>query len=306
MTKKLPSLTIGIPAYNEEKNIANLLDSIYDQVYQSVRLKQVVIICDGCSDNTIKIVKRYKKHYLNIKIVTSSHRSGKASALNKIYDLSNSDYLMTIDADVVFMGKKSIDKMAKAMINNSRLNMVGPSHMPTTSHTLFGNLSRVSALLFLDAVSQYNHGSNFYSCMSVEFMRKSFYKSYRFPAGTIADQCYAYGQSIKNNHHGFKLIKGALVIFGVAQTFHDWRVLSVRSTIGDKSDTIKHFGNSVLPLYTIPRELLIRSTLKWLLKSPIYCVGAVIMNLFIRIFPYNHKVENGVWEMVESSKELYL
>lgn len=306
MKTKKPTLTIGIPAYNEERNIGNLLSSLYAQIYKSVSLKSVIIVCDGCSDNTIKIVKQYQKRYRSIQLHVSTHRSGKASALNKLYQLATTDYLMTIDADVVFAGKNNIDLMAKAMISDSRLNMVGPRHVPTTSHTLFGNFSRISALLFLDAVAEYNHGSNFYSCMSAEFMRKSFYQSFHFPGGTIADQCYAYGKSITNNARGYKLVKDAQVIFGVAQTFRDWRVLSVRSTVGDKTDTLKHFGNIILPLYTMPRNILIRSTLKWLLKSPLYCTGAIIMNIYIRVFPYSHKVEKGIWEMVESSKELYI
>lgn len=306
MSNKLPTLTIGIPAYNEEKNIGKLLDSLLAQVLSKITLKEIIIVCDGCTDSTVEIIKRYKIKYSFIKLVTSSKRSGKAAGLNKIYKLSNSDYLMTIDADILFYGKNDIDNMACVIINNSNLNMVGPRHIPTESHSLFGKFSNVSASLFLDAVYRFNSGNNFYSCMAVEFMRKSFYKSYQFPKGTIADQCYAYGRSIKDNPNGFELVKESKVIFGVAQTFRDWRILSVRSTKGDKTDTIKHFGENALNLYTIPMNILLISILKWFIKSPLYCSGAVIMNIIIRVFPYNHSVNNGVWEMVDSSKELYI
>lgn len=306
MTNIKPTLTIGIPAYNEEKNIGNLLNSICSQEYNSIELRSIIVVCDGCTDETVNIVNSFATNNSIINIHVTNNRSGKADGLNKIYKLANTDYLMTIDADVIFLGIKNIDLMARTMIQDKRINLVGPFHVPTQSKTMVGNFSRLSALLFLDAVAEYNNGSNFYSCMSVEFMRKSFYKSFCFPIGTIADQCYAYGQSIKNNIYGYKLVRDAKVVFGVAQTFHDWRVLSVRSTIGDKSDTLKHFGASVLPLYSMPRNLLIKSTLKWLLKSPLYCTGAILMNIYIRIFPYNHKVKKGIWEMVESSKVLYI
>lgn len=306
MKNNLRTLTIGIPAYNEEKNIENLLKSIQSQIYSTVSLNHIIVICDGCTDRTVEIVKKIGYKDSRIKIIESKVRSGKAEALNKLYKESNTDYLMTIDADVIFKGRSDIEIMAKVMSGNPKLKMVGPSHHPTKSHTLFGNFSRLSALIFFDAVYEFNKGNNFYSCMSVEFMRKSFYKSFLFPTKTVADQCYAYGQAIKNSTDGYQLVKNSGVIFGVAQTFYDWRVLSVRSTLGDKNDTIKHYGDSILPLYTMPRKILIRSTLKWLLKSPVYSIGAVIMNLYIRLFPYNHKVKNGIWEMVDSSKELYL
>jgi hypothetical protein len=140
--------------------------------------------------------------------------------------------------------------------------------------------------------------------MSAEFMRKEFYKSFEFPRNTIADQCYVYGKAIENEPCGFKLVKEAKVIFGVAQTFKDWRLLSVRSTIGDKQDTFKHFGHKIAPLYTMPKPILITALIKWFFKSPFYVLGAIFMNLFIRLFPYNHKVKNGIWEMVTSSKEV--
>ncbi len=218
--------------------------------------------------------------------------------------MSNSDFLLTTDADIVFSSSNDLEMLAKSIVKDSNLSMVGPLHVPTKSNTLFGNFSRYSALSFLDSVAKYNNGNNFYSCMSMEFMRKRFYKSFQFPEGTIADQCYAYWKSVENNPEGFKLVKNARVIFGVAQTFHDWRVLSTRSTIGDKQDTLKHFGNKILPLYTIPKNLLILSLIKWFFNNPLFLTGSVVMNIIIRMFPYNHKPTNGVWEMVNSSKEL--
>ncbi len=306
MTNIKPTLTIGIPAYNEEKNIGNLLNSICSQEYNSIELRSIIVVCDGCTDETVNIVNSFAKNNSIINIHVTNNRSGKAAGLNKIYKLANTDYLITIDADVIFLGVKNIDLMAKEIINDKRINLVGPCHVPTQCKTMVGNFSRLSALMFLDAVAEYNNGSNFYSCMSVEFMRKSFYKSFVFPDGTIADQCYAYGQSIKNSIYGYKLVRDAKVVFGVAQTIHDWRTLSVRSTIGDKADTIKHFGKSILPLYTMPRSILIISILKWFLKSPLYSLGAIIMNIYVRMFPYSHGVKRGIWEMVDSSKEIQL
>lgn len=303
---KKPTLSIGIPAHNEERNIKNLIQSIFRQNSKLFKLEQIIVVCDGCTDNTVEVVKRMENKSSRILVIEREIRAGKADALNIIYENSNTDYLMTIDADVAFIGENNLDLLMNEMIKNPKLDFVGPRHVPTNSKTLFGNFARVSYLSFEDALLKLNNGNNFYGVMTGELMKKKFYKSFTFPKNTISDQCYVYATALqKSGLEGFKLVKEAKVMFGTAQTFHDWRVLSARSVGGDKRDVVKHFGRSVLKHYTMPRLLYIVSLIKWFFKSPIYLTGAVLMNIFIRKFPYQKRVvRNGMWELVSSSKEV--
>jgi glycosyltransferase involved in cell wall biosynthesis len=220
-----------------------------------------------------------------IKVIERKIRSGKADALNIIYKTSKTDYLLTIDADVVFMGDKNLDLMIDTMIQDPKINLVGPRHIPASSKTWFGNFARVSYQSFEDAFLRINQGNNFYAVMTTELMRKRFYKSFTFPRGTVSDQCFVYAKAIEKGLHGFKLVPDAKVMFGTAQTFHDWRILSARSISGDKKDVVKHFGKWVLKYYSMPKYMYLQSLIKWLFKSPIYLIGAVLMNLYIRKFP---------------------
>ncbi len=306
MVHKLkPLLTVGVPAYNEERNIANLIASIIKQTSIKFELKQILVVCDGCTDKTVPIVKKLAKKYKNIRLIERSIRSGKAAALNLIYEKSNTDFLMTIDADVAFANKSSIDLLVSTLIQNPKLNMTGPRHIPAHSNTLFGNFARVSYQSFEDAFLKINQGNNFYAVMTTEMMRKSFYKSFVFPQGTVSDQCFVYAKSIEKNREGFKLVKESKVVFGTAKTFHDWRILSARSVVGDKEDVLKHFGDWILKYYSMPKKIYFQSLLKWLFKEPFYLIGALIMNIYIRKFPYKKNiVRNGIWELVSSSKDL--
>lgn len=306
MVHKLkPLLTVGIPAYNEERNIANLVGSIIKQTSIKFELKQILVVCDGCTDKTVSIVKKLAKKYKNIRLIERSIRSGKAAALNLIYEKSNTDFLMTIDADVAFIGNKNIDLLISTMLNNPQLNLTGPRHIPAPSKTIFGNFARVSYQSFEDAFLKINQGNNFYAVMTVEMMKKSFYKSFVFPQGTVSDQCFVYAKSIEKNKNGFQLVTEAKVMFGTAKTFQDWRILSARSVTGDKADVLKHFGDWILDYYSMPKEIYFRSLVRWLFKEPFYLIGALIMNIYIRQFPYKKNVvKNGIWELVSSSKEL--
>ncbi len=306
MANKLkPTLTIGIPAYNEERNIHNLIRSIFRQTSNRFVLKQIIVVCDGCTDSTVDILSKVSKKSSRVILIERKIRAGKADALNVIYKKSQTDYLLTIDADVVFKGDENLDLMIGMMLQNPKLNLVGPRHVPAPSKTWFGNFARISYLSFEDAFLKINNGNNFYGVMTVEMMRKKFYKSFLFPAGTVSDQCYVYAKAIERGLDGFMLVKEATVLFGTAQTFHDWQVLSARSVTGDKRDVIKHFGKWILKYYTMPRQLYIKSLVKWLFISPIYLIGAVLMNIYIRRFPYKKRVvKNGMWELVSSSKEI--
>lgn len=303
--KRLPTLSIGIPAHNEEENIAKLLRSIMSQSRRNFTLEKIIIATNGCTDKTNDIVRTFKKKYEFIQHVDEKIRLGKASALNTIYKLSNSDFLLTIDADVIFLDKNNLELMIREMIDNPDLNMVSPLHIPTTSDTFFGNLSRFSYLIFRDAALKIDNGNNFYSSMSSEFMRKKFYRSFLFPEGTISDQGFAYAMAIKNGKKGFKVVKNAKVIFGVAQTFRDWRILSTRSVVGDRADIVKRFGKKVLKDYAMPKKLYIFSLLKYFFLNPVYAIGAVLMNIYIRKFPYKKtRHKKGMWEMVLTSKRV--
>jgi glycosyltransferase involved in cell wall biosynthesis len=57
------TVTIGIPAYNEEKSISNLLDSIIEQTQKDYVLEKVIVACDGCTDKTSEVVSEYVKKY---------------------------------------------------------------------------------------------------------------------------------------------------------------------------------------------------------------------------------------------------
>ena len=299
------TVTIGIPAYNEERNIAALLESIFSQKQTFYKLASVLVVSDGCKDKTASIVEALAIKYKKIKLIVRKERYGKSNALNMIYKINRSDFLLTIDADLVLAKNDTIDQMVKTIVHDERLKAVGARHIPVKPTTLMGKFAYVSYLSFEDALLNLNDGNNFYGMMAANLIRKNLTKSFKYPKGTISDQNYLYAMAAKNNRAGFKLAKNAFVLFTPVSTFMDWRILSVRSVIGDKEDVVKYFGEQVLEYYTMPKMLLIKSLVKWFLKSPIYTLGSILMNWYVRLFPY-YKVtpKDGKWELAASSKEL--
>jgi len=300
---KKVTVTIGIPAYNEERNIAYLLRSIILQKQVSYTIASVIVACDGCTDNTVKRVKKFASRYSFITAIAHAKRTGKADALNLIYSLNKSDYLLTIDADLALLGDLCIENMVREAIKNNKLNLVGPRHIPVMPRTIMGKFAYYSYISFEDAFLKLNNGNNYYAMMAVALMPKRFAATVTYPKGTISDQCYLYAAATRKNKDAFKLVKNAAVLFSPVSTFIDWRILGVRSVIGDKEDVAKHFGQYVLQEFHMPKMLYVRSLIKWFIKSPFYMTGSVLMNMYIRSFPYNkQKPQDGMWTLAISSK----
>ena len=96
-------ITIGIPAYNEEKNIASIITKLKN-------ITDSIIVCDdGSSDMTSEISK-------NLGAIVISHKKnmGYGAAIRTIFQKSvelDSDILVTFDAD----GQHRIDDVSKIL-----------------------------------------------------------------------------------------------------------------------------------------------------------------------------------------------
>jgi len=90
--KKFPSVSIIIPAYNEEKNIEKTINNIKSLNYPSKL--DIVVVDDGSTDKTPSILKRIK----GIRVFRKPN-AGKANALNYGLKRAKGDIVACIDAD---------------------------------------------------------------------------------------------------------------------------------------------------------------------------------------------------------------
>lgn len=88
-------LSIIIPAYNSEKTISKCLDSLLSQ---TIKDYEIIVVNDGSTDTTGKIIDSYSQKYDNI---ISIHREngGQANARNSGLEIAHGKYITFVDSD---------------------------------------------------------------------------------------------------------------------------------------------------------------------------------------------------------------
>jgi glycosyltransferase involved in cell wall biosynthesis len=88
-----PLVSILIPAYNAEAWIADTIQSALQQTWPE---KEVIVVDDGSSDQTLAIARRFAMKGV---VVVSQKNRGAAVARNTAYSKSRGDYIQWLDAD---------------------------------------------------------------------------------------------------------------------------------------------------------------------------------------------------------------
>jgi biofilm PGA synthesis N-glycosyltransferase PgaC len=93
--------SIGVMAYNEERNIGNLLRALCTQQLERVAIGEIVVVASGCTDNTEGVVEQEMARDARIRLLVQEKREGKMSAINLFLHQATYEIVVIINADVL-------------------------------------------------------------------------------------------------------------------------------------------------------------------------------------------------------------
>jgi glycosyltransferase involved in cell wall biosynthesis len=105
-----PSVSVIIPAYNAEKFIAETLQSVLLQTYQSF---EVIVVDDGSSDRTVEIVRAFAEIDDRI-VLLQQKNSGVAAARNWAIREARGELIAPLDADDIWY-PRNLEKQVAVM-----------------------------------------------------------------------------------------------------------------------------------------------------------------------------------------------
>lgn len=110
-----PTVSVIIPAHNEEREIAGILDSL---LAQSAKPFEVIVVNDGSIDDTRKTAEKYRAKCKYVKLLNYPTGHSAAFARNRGAEAAHGSVLLFMDADVT-AAKNLVEETQKAFSNAS-------------------------------------------------------------------------------------------------------------------------------------------------------------------------------------------
>ncbi|CAD7811218.1 putative glycosyltransferase EpsJ [Chryseobacterium aquaeductus] len=138
-------ISVVIPMYNAEKTIVNVLDSVQTQSYLPI---EIIIVNDGSTDNSLKIVQDYMNKHIAIPIhLINKKNGGVSSARNLGMKKANGDWIALLDSDDVWLPHK-LERQKQILEAKPHIDFLGTTRNDEIIKSILwkklGNLSKIT------------------------------------------------------------------------------------------------------------------------------------------------------------------
>jgi glycosyltransferase involved in cell wall biosynthesis len=297
------TVTVAIPAFNEEKNIAHIIRMVLKQKQINFTLSQLTVYDDKSTDRTVLIVKKLNKQYPLISLVEGQIQHGKMFLLNEIFKHARHDITIVLDADIGLVGDHFIEQLISPIIMNSTVNMVVANEAPLQAKTLIGKILRASFVLWdyvRLSVPNQDHVQNFYGAATA--YRSSFAKTLQIPENLADERLYIFLMAKKTN--SFRFLKNVKIVYWPITTIYDFVKISERSFGTKQQELEKIFGKDIETSCKIATKYKMIGIIKSLYYQPIYTPLALMVSYFLnKAAMRNTKRKSMLWEISTSTKK---
>lgn len=116
-----PLVSVVIPVYNANGFLSAAINSILNQTYKNL---EIIIVDDGSTDETPKILKSFAKKDKRVKILTNNKNLNIATSLNRGIKLAKGNYIARMDADDISLPNR-IEKQMEYLLAHPDIVILG-------------------------------------------------------------------------------------------------------------------------------------------------------------------------------------
>lgn len=107
--KDMKRFSIIMCVYNLEKIVKISIESVLNQKFEDY---EIIIVNDGSTDNTLKILKEYeKKANGKIKIINNKKNIGLSASRNKAIEQATGEYIVHLDGDDTLYNRNTLSRI---------------------------------------------------------------------------------------------------------------------------------------------------------------------------------------------------
>ena len=198
----LPSISIIVPCYNEERNIGFLLEAIYLQTYPLQRME--VVISDAMStDATRENIQKFINKYPNLKVkVVDNLKRNIPAGINKAAEVARGKYFIRLDAHSI-PKKDYVERSIRALINKKGDNVGGVLEIrPSCKNWIAKSIAAATAhpLCVGDALYRFTKKAGYVNTVSFgAFSKVTFERVGRFDETLLSNEDYEFNARIRKN-----------------------------------------------------------------------------------------------------------
>lgn len=297
MRKNKITVTVGIPAYNEEANLTYLLEDLLDQKEKRVKLKKIIVYSDGSTDRTIEQVNKIKDSRLEI--IQERIRKGQAYAQNQIIKKTSSDILVLLNADIVIKDRLFLEKLVHPIVAK-KADLTSAKVQELYPVTFIQKLLDLSMKFKKYTFESYKKGDNIYTCHGrARGFSRRLYKSIFFKHSGGED-AFSY-LFCKFHRFSYTFVKDAEVFYKLPSNFSDHERQSLRFYRSQEYLSQEFNKNFVRSEYRLPQSLVLKSILKFLSTNPLIVVYFFLTSI-MKIKSLLKRQLNETWDISVSSK----
>lgn len=126
---------IGVMAYNEEANIARVLERLTQQKTNKARIIEIIVVASGCTDHTVELARQFESPASLVRVIEQPERQGKANAINLFLDETKADLIVLVNGDTIPQ-EDAIEKLVEPF-QDPKVGMTGGRAIPLNSSTSF-------------------------------------------------------------------------------------------------------------------------------------------------------------------------
>jgi glycosyltransferase involved in cell wall biosynthesis len=297
------TLSVGISAYNEEANIANVITSFLYQQESNYELKEIIVISDGSSDKTVELVKGFGDD--RVHLVAHTDRDGKAKRLNEIISLFSGDILLLTDADVLPDDQTVFEKIINKFQEDLSVDMVLANVRPLPAVTFFESAINNFFYAREDQVKHFDFLSSIHGARGAGIaLSKKVAKQIVFPESLIIDDAFTY---LFIKEHDFKVVavSDAVIWFRSVQTVADFKKQIMRYMKGDQQMHKFYSDNLIQNTSFVPSKVMLRVLFNQINRDVIGYIYLKIVFIYCRFYlKYYHYRTSPKWLISKSSKLL--
>jgi biofilm PGA synthesis N-glycosyltransferase PgaC len=134
-------VSVAVPAYNEERNIGLLIDSLRAQKTRRAEIVEIVVVASGCTDRTADIVReRQLRRGIPVRLIVEPMRRGKVAAINTYLahtDRAHGAEAICLSSGDLLAAPDAIERLVQCLLINHDIGMCGARPVPTNGHGTF-------------------------------------------------------------------------------------------------------------------------------------------------------------------------